>query len=91
VPRLRRRIRRAPILLEVCCRIRTPHSKVVRCAIVSDAAPGVEVRAFFADDDLLQSQRAPEIGAARHIAAAWRQTLIDNEFVELPPSPEAIQ
>lgn len=45
-------------LLEVCWHIRTPNGKVVTCAVYRDAAPGLDVRAQFSQDDLLRSQPA---------------------------------
>jgi hypothetical protein len=74
----------APEVLEVCWRVRTPNNKVVTCGIFRDAAPGVEVRASFSHDDLLlRSERAPEIGTARNIAAAWKAAVIAKGFVEM--------
>jgi hypothetical protein len=43
------------------------------CAIYRDAAPGLDVRAFFHEDDLMRSERAAEIGAARDIAGSWKR------------------
>ena len=42
------------------------------------------------DGDLLRSQLAIEIGAAREIAAEWRQAVIAKGFSELPrEAPDA--
>src|SRR5687767_14304352 len=46
----------SPVALEVCWRVRTPSNRVVTCGLFRDEAPGVEVRAFFTDDDLIRSQ-----------------------------------
>jgi hypothetical protein len=74
----------APTLLEVCWRIRTPNNKVVTCAIVSDEAPGLDVRAFFTEDDLLRSHRAAELADAREIAERWKlAVLLKRGFVEI--------
>ena len=73
----------APMPIEVCWRIRTPNNKVVTCGIYRDAAPGLEVRAFFGADDLLRSSRVPEIGTARDIAEAWKRAVLERGFVQL--------
>ena len=72
-----------PIVVEVCWRIRTPNNHVLTCGIFQDAAPGLDVRAFFNADELIRSERAAEIGAARDIAAVWKQAVLERGFVEL--------
>jgi hypothetical protein len=73
----------APTPLEVYWRIRTPSNKVVTCAIVRDAAPGLEVRAGFSDDDILRSQRMADLGDARALAAEWKRMALAKGFVEI--------
>jgi hypothetical protein len=67
----------------VCWRIRTPTHKVLTCAIVSDSAPGVEVRAFFLDDDVILSQRMADLGDARELAAKWKRMALAKGLVEI--------
>ena len=65
-------------LLEQCWHMRTPTGRVLSCGIYGTDAPGVEVRVGYGPDDLLRSQVAIEIGAAREIAAEWRQAVADK-------------
>jgi hypothetical protein len=70
--------------LETCWRMRGPSGRILSCAIVRDAASGLDVRAGYAEDDLLWSQRTAEIGTAREIAETWRQAVIaKGGFVEV--------
>ena len=70
-------------LLETCWRCVGPTRKVIACGIYRTDA-GLELRAGYGPEDLLRSQFAVEIGAAREIAAEWRQAVIAKGFVELP-------
>jgi hypothetical protein len=64
-------------LVETCWRMKGPSGRVFACAIYRDAAaPGLEVRCGYGEDDLLRSQRTPEIGAARELAEQWRQAVL---------------
>lgn len=49
---------------------------MITCGIYRDAAPGLDVRAQFSEDDLLGSQPTPEIGAAREIAEDWKRAVL---------------
>jgi hypothetical protein len=62
--------------LEIYWRMRAPSGRVVTCGIYRTDGPGVEVRAGFSEDDLLRSQRTPEIGSAREFAEEWRQAVL---------------
>jgi hypothetical protein len=53
-----------------------PSGKVFECGIYRTAAPGVEIRCGYSEDDLLRSQLAPGISAARRIAEEWRQAVL---------------
>ncbi len=71
-------------LVEVSWQLRAPSGRVITCGIYRDSAPGLDVRAQFSDDDLLRSQRAPEIGTARDVAAEWkRAALAKGGFAEV--------
>jgi hypothetical protein len=73
-------------LLETCWRFVGPSSgRVFSCGIYRTDA-GLEVRVGYGPEDLLRSQFAIEIGAARDIAANWRQAVIAKGFDELPPT-----
>jgi hypothetical protein len=65
-----------PEVVETCWRMRGPSGKVLACTICRDAAPGLEVRVGYAVDDLLKSQRVPDLAAARDQAATWRETVV---------------
>ena len=72
-------------LLEHCWRLKAPRGRVVECGICRTEAPGLAVRAGMGSDDLLRSQRVPEIGTARDVADEWRQlALAKGTFTELP-------
>jgi hypothetical protein len=73
----------APALLEVCWQLRAPSGRVITCGIYRDAAPGLDVRCGFSEEDLLRSQRSPEIGSARELAETWRHAVIAKGFVEI--------
>jgi len=71
-------------LLEACWRMQTPNGRILSCGIYGTDAPGVEVRVSYGPEDLLRSQVAIEIGAAREIAVEWRKAVIDKGgFTEL--------
>jgi hypothetical protein len=63
-------------LVETCWRLRGPSGKALDCAIYSDAAPGLEVRCGYGEENLLRSQRTAEISSARDLAEAWRQAVL---------------
>jgi hypothetical protein len=69
-------------LLELCWRMKAPSGRVLECSICRTAAPGLEVRCGYGEDDLLRSQVAPEIGSARDIAEEWRQAVLAKGGVE---------
>jgi hypothetical protein len=62
--------------------MRRSERKVITCGIYRPDAG--QMRAGHGPEDLLRSQVAIEIGAAREIAAEWRQAVIAKGFVELP-------
>jgi|SRR5688572_19886031 len=62
--------------IETCWRMKGSSGKVLECGIYRTAARGVEVRCGYGEEDLLRSQLAREIGAARAIAEEWRQTVL---------------
>src|SRR5687768_7319430 len=67
----------APLdLIEMSWRVRTPSGRVLTCGIYRNAAPGLEVRAGFSEDDLVRSQRTAEISSARELAAEWRLAVL---------------
>lgn len=55
-------------LLETCWRLRGPSGRVLTCAVYRIAAPGVEVRVGYSDDDVVRTQLVAEIGVARDLA-----------------------
>ena len=63
-------------LIEKAWQLRAPSGRVITCGIYSDAAPGLDVRVGFSEDDLLRSQRAAEIGTARDIAEEWKEAVL---------------
>lgn len=65
-----------PERIEACWRIKGPSGKVFECGIYRTAAPGVEVRAGYGEDDLLRSQLARNVDGARTIAEEWRQAVL---------------
>ena len=76
--RMTPRQRREPRLvrLEVCWRlVEPPSQKVIECGIYRTDA-GLEVRCGYGDENLLRSQFAHEIGAAREIAEAWKDAVL---------------
>jgi hypothetical protein len=63
-------------LLETCWRFRSTHTGcVISCGIYRDAAPGLEVRCGYSEEDLLRSQRTAEIGTARDFADDWKRAV----------------
>ena len=50
-------------------------TRMVECGVYRTDA-GLQVRAGYGPDDLLQSQTAPDIGAARNIAEPWRRAVL---------------
>jgi hypothetical protein len=70
-------------LIETVWRLRAPSGRVLTCGIYRDAAPGLDVRCGFSDEDLVRSQRAAEIGRARELADEWRRAAIAKGFVEV--------
>ena len=57
---------------------------IISCGIYRTDGPGLEVRCGFSEDDLLRSQRVPEMGSGRELAEDWRQAaLAKGNFVEL--------
>lgn len=71
-----------PTLVESCWRLRFG-TRLVACGIYSDAAPGLDVRAGFTEDDLLRSERAPDLRTARELAEAWRLEVLAKGGVEV--------
>ena len=72
-------------LLERCWRLRaTPTGRELVCGIFETDA-GLEVRAGYRDD-LLHSQRCPDLLSARAVAERMKRTLIDDlgSIEELP-------
>ena len=62
----------APTLLESCWRATGPTGKVLACAIYRGPVERlVEVRASYPHDQLIRSEVARDVAAAREIAAAW--------------------
>lgn len=74
-------------LLEPCWRFRGPTRRVVSCGIYTTDV-GLEVRAGYSAEDLLRSERAHDLGAARQVAETWRQAVIaKGGFEPLPIAP----
>jgi hypothetical protein len=72
-------------LLETCWQMRSLQkaTRILQCGIYRTAA-GLEVRAGYVPDDLLQSQLARDIDTAREIAEAWRLAVVaKGGFTEL--------
>lgn len=65
--------------VEVCWRLVGPSRKVIECGIYRTDA-GLEVRCGYSDDDLVRSQFAIELGAARDLAEAWKQAALAKGF-----------
>ena len=63
-------------VVEACWRFTSPTGRTITCLVVSDDAPGLEVRCGYGDEDLLRSQRSTEIGSARELAEEWRQAVL---------------
>ena len=72
-----------PEPFEVCWELRSPSGRVITCAIYRDAAPGIDVRCTFSEDDVVRSQRCAEIGTARELADEWRAGAVAKGFLEL--------
>ena len=83
--RVGRRPPTAPRLerIETCWYVTSPGGKTVSCGIYRTDAPGLEVRAGYAEDDLLHSQVVSRIEVARELAATWRQAALDKGFIEI--------
>ena len=74
----------AATLVEICWYIRTPNAKLITCGVYRDSAPGFDVRAQFAADDLLRSHRVPAIGTARELATKWKDAILaKGTFIEV--------
>ena len=58
-------------LLETCWQMKSRKGRMLTCGIFRTEI-GLEVRAGFGEDDLIRSQYAGEIAAARAIAANWK-------------------
>jgi len=52
-----------------------------------DSAPGVEVRAQFSVHNVVVTERAPDIEAARQIAAKWKHTFLTMRGCHGQPAP----
>jgi hypothetical protein len=65
-------------MIEMCWRMRSlqKSTRILECGIYRTDAPGVEVRAGYGIDGLLQSQRTADMDSKRKIAEAWRQAVI---------------
>jgi hypothetical protein len=66
-------------LVEMCWRMRSRQQalRILECGVFRTDA-GLEVRVSYAPDDLLQSQRAQDIGTGRDIAERWRQAVFEK-------------
>jgi hypothetical protein len=73
----------APTLLEECWRVVGPSKKPITCGIYVDGGPGVELRAGYAPDDLVRSQRAANVFDARDLAEEWKRAARAKGFREL--------
>jgi hypothetical protein len=72
-----RRAKREPRLdfLESCWQMKAPSGRVLECGIYKTPT-GLEVRCQYAEDDLMRSQFAVEIGIARDIARSGTRQLL---------------
>ena len=66
-------------LIEACWRVVGPSGKPIACGIYRSDA-GVEVRAGYSINDVVRSEFASEIGAAREIAEAWKLAALAKGF-----------
>lgn len=69
-------------LLETCWRFAGPSGRTFECGLYRTDV-GLELRAGYGPEDLLRSQFAIEIGAAREIAAEWKHAVAAKGFTEL--------
>jgi hypothetical protein len=82
--RFKKASRREPRLelLKTCWRFIDPSQRIFECGIYRTDL-GLEVRVGYGPEDLLRSQFAIEISAARDIASDWNQAVIAKGFTEL--------
>jgi hypothetical protein len=59
-----------------------PRGKVVTCGIFK-VDTGIEIWCGYSAENLVRSQLAREIGAARDVAKAWKQAAIAKGFKEV--------
>ena len=61
--------------------------RIFKCGIYRyrDNVPGLDVRVWAtSEDDLIRSERSPEIGSARELAEMWRRkALADGRFMAM--------
>jgi hypothetical protein len=70
-------------LVESCWSFQSPSSqRVISCGIYRTDA-GLELRAGYSIDDVVRTDRATSVDAARALAAEWRAALLDKGFVEI--------
>ena len=70
-------------LVESYWRFQGPNGRTFECGIYRTDV-GLELRAGYGPADLIRSQFAIEMGAARAIDAEWKQAVIGKGFHELP-------
>lgn len=75
-------------LVETCWRMQSRQSsqRIVACGIYR-VAFGLEIRGYYEPDDLLHSQRVPDLEQGRQLASMMKQRILNQGgFDELPPS-----
>jgi len=63
--------------------VRASCGRALECGVYA-VATGVELRTGYSPDDIVRTQLLPTLEAARALAAAWRQALIEKGFEERP-------
>ena len=57
--------------------------QVLTCALYHGVAGPVEVRADYANHDLIRSELVGDVATARRVAAEWKDAAIAKGFAEL--------
>lgn len=71
----------APELLEPAWQATSPSGKLLTCGLYRGAAGRIEVRASY-PQELIRSELARDLAAARTIADEWRAAAVRKGFVE---------
>ena len=69
-------------LIETSWQLTSPRGRVLTCGVFRTIA-GLEVRCGYSEDDLIRSQIARELGAAREVAAGWKTAALERGYSEV--------